>query len=101
MAWVNVGTVDKFQGKEAPVPIYSMGKSSVADALRDMEFLYSLNRLNVATSRTRSFTAVMASPIISRVWCKTPRQMPLAYALARFVEIARTAESGMLARRES
>ena len=83
------------------MPIYSMGRRSVADALRGMEFLYSLNRLNVATSRTRSLTTVMASPIIARVWCKIPRHMPLAYALARFVEIARTAESGMLARRES
>ena len=46
-----IGTVDKFQGQEAPVVIYSMTTSSWADAPRGMEFLYSLNRLNVATSR--------------------------------------------------
>ena len=46
-----IGTVDKFQGQEAPISIYSMATSSADDAPRGMEFLYSLNRLNVATSR--------------------------------------------------
>ena len=48
-----IGTVDKFQGQEAPISIYSMTTSSYADAPRGMEFLYSLNRLNVATSRAK------------------------------------------------
>ena len=43
-----VGTVDKFQGQEAPIAIYSMATSSHADAPRGMEFLYSSNRFNVA-----------------------------------------------------
>ncbi len=47
-AEIAVGTVDKFQGQEAPVVIYSMASSSAEDAARGMEFLYSLNRLNVA-----------------------------------------------------
>jgi superfamily I DNA and/or RNA helicase len=46
-----IATVDKFQGREAPIVIYSMTTSSHADAPRDMEFLYSANRQNVATSR--------------------------------------------------
>src|SRR5262249_49642731 len=50
---VKVGTVDKFQGQEAPVVIYSMATSSPDDVPRGLEFLYSLNRLNVATSRAR------------------------------------------------
>ena len=50
---IAVGTVDKFQGQEAPVVIYSMATSAPEDAPRGMEFLYSLNRLNVATSRAR------------------------------------------------
>ncbi len=50
---VRVGTVDKFQGQEAPVVIYSMATSRPEDAPRGMEFLYSLNRLNVATSRAK------------------------------------------------
>ena len=81
-----IGTVDKFQSQEAPVSIYSMATSSAADAPRGMEFLYSLNRLNVATSRARCVAAVVASPHILRVVCRTARQMRLANALARFVE---------------
>ena len=58
-----VGTVDKFQGQEAPISIYSLASSSHADAPRGMEFLYSLNRLNVATSRARcAATRLTASP---------------------------------------
>jgi uncharacterized protein len=47
------GTVDKFQGQEPAIAIYSTATSSQADAPRGMEFLYSLNRLNVATSRAK------------------------------------------------
>ena len=83
-----IGTVDKFQGQEAPISIYSMATSSVAEAPHGMEFLYSLNRLNVATSRAQCIAAVVASPRILRVHCRTPRQMRLANALARLVEIA-------------
>jgi uncharacterized protein len=83
-----VGTVDKFQGQEAPLSIYAMGSSSPEDAPRGMEFLYSLNRLNVATSRARGLAIVVASPALVRVSCKTPRQMQLANALCRLVEVA-------------
>jgi uncharacterized protein len=85
---VRVGTVDKFQGQQAPVSIYAMGSSSPEDAPRGMEFLYSLNRLNVATSRARGVAAVIASPALVRVACRTPRQMRLANALCRLVEMA-------------
>ena len=57
-----VGTVDKFQGQAAPVVIYSMATSRPEDAPRGMEFLYSLNRLNVATSRARCAVIVVANP---------------------------------------
>lgn len=83
-----VGTVDKFQGQEAPVSIYSMATSSQDQAPRGMEFLYSLNRLNVATSRARCRAYVVASPDLLRVRARTPRQMQLANALARFAEHA-------------
>ncbi len=85
---VRVGTVDKFQGQEAPISIYSMATSSAAEAPRGMEFLYSLNRLNVASSRARCLALVVASPELIRVQCHTPRQMRLANALARLVEVA-------------
>ncbi len=86
---VRVGTVDKFQGQEAPLSIYAMGSSTPEDAPRGMEFLYSRNRLNVATSRARCVAAVVASPALVRVACRTPRQMRLANALCRLVEVAR------------
>ena len=83
-----IGTVDKFQGQEAPVSIYSMATSSAEEAPRGMEFLYSLNRLNVATSRARCLAVLVASPNLIDVRCRTPRQMQLANALARFMEMA-------------
>ena len=83
-----VGTVDKFQGQEAPVSIYSMTTSGPEEAPRGMEFLYSLNRLNVATSRARCLAAVVASPALVTVRVRTPRQMRLANALCRFLELA-------------
>jgi predicted RecB family nuclease len=83
-----IGTVDKFQGQEAPLSIYSMATSTPEDAPRGMEFLYSLNRLNVATSRARCLAAVVASPELIRVRARTPRQMRLANALCRFIELA-------------
>jgi uncharacterized protein len=89
-----VGTVDKFQGQEAPISIYSMATSTPEEAPRGMEFLYSLNRLNVATSRARCVAIVVASPELVRVACHTPRQMQLANALCRFVELATDSGSG-------
>ena len=53
-----------------------------------MEFLYSVNRLNVATSRARALAIVVASPELLRVACQTPHQIRLANALCRFVEVA-------------
>jgi uncharacterized protein len=84
-----VGTVDKFQGQEASISLYSMTSSSPEDAPRGMNFLYSRNRLNVATSRARCVAMVVASPDLLRVRARTPQQMRLANALCRFVELAR------------
>jgi len=82
-----VGTVDKFQGREAPVVIYSMATSSADQAPRGMEFLYDLHRLNVATSRAQALAIIVASPDLIRVSCRTPQQMILANALCRAWEI--------------
>jgi predicted RecB family nuclease len=83
-----VGTVDKFQGQEAPISIYSMTTSSPELAPRGMDFLYSRNRLNVATSRARCISVVVASPDLLRVRARTPDQMRLANAFCRFAELA-------------
>ena len=78
-----VGTVDKFQGRQAPVAIYSMATSSADDAPRGLEFLYDTHRLNVATSRAKAIAIVVASPDLVRAPCRTPRQMLLVNALCR------------------
>jgi uncharacterized protein len=83
-----IGTVDKFQGQEAPVVIYSLTTSTQADAPHGMEFLYSLNRLNVATSRARCICVLVASPDLFEPECRTPRQIQLANAFCRYRELA-------------
>ncbi len=60
---------------------------------RSMEFLYSLNRLNVATSRGRCLSVIVASPDLLRVRVHTPFQMRLANAICRFVEVASSQET--------
>lgn len=88
-AGARVGTVDKFQGQEAPIVLYSMATSTPEDAPRGMEFLYSLNRLNVAVSRARCVAVIIASPALFQGQCKTQRQIELANAFCRYLEIAR------------
>jgi uncharacterized protein len=85
---VRIGTVDKFQGQEAAVAIYSLTTSSPEDAPRGMEFLFSRNRLNVALSRARAIGVIVGSAKLFEPDCHTPRQMQLANALCRFREIA-------------
>lgn len=83
-----IGTVDKFQGQEAPIAIYSLATSTHADAPRGMEFLYYLNRLNVATSRARCLSFLVCSPAVFEAECRNPRQMRLANAFCRYLELA-------------
>ena len=96
-----VGTVDKFQGQEAAIVIYSMATSRPEDAPRGMEFLFSLNRLNVATSRARCAAILVMSPRLFEPECKTPRQMKLANALCRFRETATTVECAAVAEEQT
>jgi uncharacterized protein len=86
---IQIGTVDKFQGQEAPVIIFSMATSTQEDAPRGMKFLYSLNRLNVAVSRTRAVFILVASPALFKPECRSPHQMQLANALCRLREMAK------------
>ena len=83
-----MGTVDKFQGREAPVVIYSLATSSADDVPRSMEFLYDLHRLNVAVSRAQAMTYVVASPALLDASCRTPTQMRLASTMCRSSELA-------------
>ncbi len=85
---VPVGTVDKFQGQEAKVVLYSLTSSSGDDVPRNLEFLLSRNRLNVAISRAQCLAYLVCSPRLLEVNCRTIDQMRLANALCRFAELA-------------
>jgi predicted RecB family nuclease len=88
MPGARIGTVDKFQGQEAPIVIYSLTTSTHADAPRGMNFLYSLNRLNVATSRAKCLSILVCSTALFEPECKTPEQMRMANAFCRYLELA-------------
>jgi hypothetical protein len=76
-----VGTVDKFQGQEAEVVLISMVTSSDEDLPRNIEFLYSRNRLNVAISRARCLAVILASPKLLEIPCRTIEQLELVNTL--------------------
>ncbi len=78
-----VGTVDKFQGQEAEAVIISMATSSGEDLPRNIDFLFSKNRLNVAISRAKCLAIVVASPKLLSVSCRTPEQIALVNTLCR------------------
>lgn len=81
-----VGTVDKFQGQEAPVVVYSMTSSSSLDAPRGIGFLYDTHRLNVAVSRAQALAVVVLSPALLDAAVATPEQLRQVNALCRLVE---------------
>nr|MBA2332364.1 DNA2/NAM7 family helicase [Actinomycetota bacterium] len=85
---VRVGTVDKFQGQEATVVLYSLASSSGEEVPRGLEFLLSRNRLNVAISRARCLAYLVCSPRLLEVNARSIGQMRLANALCRLVDLA-------------
>ncbi len=87
-AGVLVGTVDKFQGKEAAVVVYSLASSSADNAPRGVDFLYDVHRLNVAVSRARAMTILVGSPRLLDAEVHNPTQLRLVNALCRYVEMA-------------
>jgi len=86
---VRVGTVDRFQGQQAPVVIYSLTTSTPQDAPRGMDFLYDPNRFNVATSRAKCACIVVGSQRLFEPDCQSPKQMKLANVFCRFLEVAK------------
>jgi uncharacterized protein len=78
---IRVGTVDKFQGQEAPVCLVSMTASSAEETPRGMEFLFSLNRINVAVSRAKGLALVFGAPRLREAKCETVEQMRLVNTL--------------------
>lgn len=78
---IRVGTVDKFQGQEAPVALISMTASTAEETSRGLDFLLSRQRLNVAISRGKALSLVFASPRLCETPCATVEQMRLVNAL--------------------
>jgi uncharacterized protein len=77
-----VGTVDKFQGQEAEVVIVSMATSSAEYLPRNLNFLFSKNRINVAVSRAKCLSVVIFSPKLLNLRCKSPGEMALVNTFA-------------------
>ncbi len=96
-----VGTVDKFQGQEAPVVLVSMVTSTAEDLPRHMEFLYSRNRLNVAVSRAQCLDIVVLNPQLLEAPCSTVEQMRLVNVYCRLEQYAYGLESGVGAAEEA
>ena len=78
---IRTGTVDKFQGQEAPICLVSMTASSAEETARGMEFLFSLNRINVAVSRAKGLALVFGAPRLREAKCTTIEQMRLVNTL--------------------
>jgi uncharacterized protein len=87
-AEVAVGTVDKFQGQQAPVVVVSMASSTPEDAPRGIGFAFDRHRFNVATSRAQCRAVLVCSPRLLDADCKTVSQMRLVSAVSAFVERA-------------
>jgi uncharacterized protein len=85
---VEVGTVDKFQGRQAPVVFFSMATSSWADIPRGLDFLFSRNRLNVAISRAKAMAVLVCSARLLETRCRTVEQMRLVNGLCAFAHHA-------------
>jgi uncharacterized protein len=85
---VVAGTVDRFQGQEAAVVFYSMTASDALDLVRGVEFLFGLDRLNVAISRARVLAVLVHSPSLLAASCQTSDQVRLVNAVCRLAEVA-------------
>jgi uncharacterized protein len=88
LAGVSVGTVDKFQGREAPIVYFTMTSSSAQDMSRGPEFLFSRNRLNVAVSRAQCLAYLVCTDELLSSRAKTIEDMELIATLCAFVEYA-------------
>ena len=87
-AAARVGTVDKFQGQEAPVVVFSMATSSQVEMPRNLDFLFSRHRLNVAISRARALAYVTCTEELLNAQARTVEEMHLIGMLCAFVDQA-------------
>jgi uncharacterized protein len=83
-----VGTVDKFQGREAPIVIISMAASDLESAPRGADFLLERNRLNVALSRAQTLAILVASPNLNQPIANSSKEMSLVNFYMDLVDYA-------------
>ena len=84
---IRVRTVDKFQGQEAPICLVSMTASSADETPRGLEFLFSLNRVNVTVSRAKALALVFASRRLCEAKCTTVEQLKLVNTLCALEDL--------------
>ena len=85
-----VGTIDKFQGQQAPATIISMTTSDPESLPRNIDFFFSRNRLNVAISRSQCLSIVVINKRILEISCKKIRHMHLVNTFMKLLEFERS-----------
>lgn len=89
---IQIGTVDKFQGQEAPIVIFSTAASTPDDAPKGLGFLFNEHRLNVAISRAKAMFILVSSPALFGIQAKKPAQIVLANRLLYLIRRSITIE---------
>jgi uncharacterized protein len=87
-AGVQVGTVDKFQGREAHVVFFATAASTPEDASRGVSFVFDRQRFNVAISRARALAVLVGSPALLAHRCGSVEDVRIANGVCRFIELA-------------
>ena len=82
-----VGSVDKFQGQEAPIVFLSMCASNANESARGMKFLFDKNRINVAVSRAQCMAVVVYSPSLLETVASNIEQLEMVNLFCRLVEV--------------
>jgi predicted RecB family nuclease len=85
-AGVRVGTVDRFQGQQAPVVFYAMTCSAGEDVPRGIDFLFDAHRFNVAISRAQCLAVLVHSPRLLDTDCNSLETMALVDGACRYLE---------------
>lgn len=81
-----IGTIDKFQGREAPVSIISMSVSDLEESARGIDFVFDINRLNVAVSRAKALAIIVVNPGLERCKVTSLKQMEKANFFCRLLD---------------